>query len=462
MDDSFETLRAREFARLDAGGHAYLDYTGSGLYPESLIRDHAAFLSDVVLGNPHSDNPTSLASTEIVEDARRRVLAFFDANPAEYEVVFTPNATGALKIVGESFPWGPSSRYVLLADNHNSINGIRVFAETADADVVDVPVGPDLRVADIESHLDRVDGAGPSLFAFPAQSNFSGVKHPLEWIRTARSRGYMVLLDAAAFVPTSPLSLRDIAPDFVGVSFYKMFGYPTGVGVLIARRAAIARLRRPWYAGGTAEYVSAADPHRLLEPSGAAFEDGTVNFLNISAVPAGLDFLAGLGMENVNAHVMALTERLLEGMRSLEHADGRPLVEIYGPTDTEMRGATVAFNVLDADGSPVGFEEVESRASDAGISVRGGTFCNPGAAGGAFGIQALPATDDRQSACMDESPAPATEADGPRGAVRVSIGVASNRADVDRFLDLLRTFCDASSNVDASSEVRVHERQPRV
>ena len=99
-------------------------------------------------------------------------------------------------------------------------------------------------------------GGGHNLFAYPAQSNFSGVQHALEWIPQAQEAGWDVLLDAAAFVPTNRLDLSSWHPDYVALSFYKIFGYPTGIGVLLVRRPALAKLRRPWYAGGTLTFSS--------------------------------------------------------------------------------------------------------------------------------------------------------------------------------------------------------------
>src|SRR5688572_4096280 len=81
MEDLFKQLRDREFTRLDAQRHVYLDFTGAGLYAESQVRAHAEFLCGHIFGNPHSRNPTSLACTELVEAARRRVLAYFNADP---------------------------------------------------------------------------------------------------------------------------------------------------------------------------------------------------------------------------------------------------------------------------------------------------------------------------------------------------------------------------------------------
>src|SRR5215217_2643860 len=121
-------MRAAEYARLDALGQVYLDYTGGGLYAEAQLREHLALLSGNVFGNPHSRNPTSMAMTHLVEQARAAVLAFFNASPDEYTAIFTPNASGALKLVGEAYPFEPGDQYAPTFDNHNSVNGIREFA----------------------------------------------------------------------------------------------------------------------------------------------------------------------------------------------------------------------------------------------------------------------------------------------------------------------------------------------
>src|SRR4029079_1116253 len=118
-------------------------------------------------------------------------------------------------------------------------------------------------------------------------SNFSGVRHPLSLVRRAQELGHHVLLDAAAFAPSQTLRLRACAADFVALSFYKMFGYPTGVGALIARREALAALRRPWFAGGTIAYASVQLGRHHLRPGHEGFEDGTANFLAVAALDAG-------------------------------------------------------------------------------------------------------------------------------------------------------------------------------
>ena len=113
-----DDLRTSEYARLDLGGHIYLDYTGGGLYAESQLRRHNKMLSEHVFGNPHSSNPTSQAATQLVEHAREYVLRFFNADPEEYLAIFTPNASGALKLVGESFLF-PGGRALYKACRHS-------------------------------------------------------------------------------------------------------------------------------------------------------------------------------------------------------------------------------------------------------------------------------------------------------------------------------------------------------
>jgi selenocysteine lyase/cysteine desulfurase len=400
-------LRAREFARLDATDHAYLDYTGAALYPMSLVEAHAAMLRNSVLGNPHSENGASLASSALLCEARGMVRRFFHAE--DYEVCFTANASGAIRLVAESFPFRPGSTLLLASDNHNSINGMREYARRGRSTVRYLPL-------DDELHIDARDlGAGPGLFAYPAQSNFSGAKHPTSLIERAHSAGYSVMLDAAAFAPTNTLDLRAVSPDFVAVSLYKMFGYPTGVGALLVRRDALDALRRPWFAGGTVEQATVQGMTHRLRAGAEGFEDGTVNYLALGAVSAGLRWLAEVGVERVGTHASLLAARLVAGLRALRHRSGEPMARLYGPSSPAERGAIVTFNVIDERQAAVPYADVEALARDVRVSVRGGCFCNPGAAEGAgLGLGAP-----------------------VEGAVRASLGVASDARDVDRLLEVV-------------------------
>jgi selenocysteine lyase/cysteine desulfurase len=440
-----DELRASEYGRLDAADQIYLDHTGGSLYAQSQLDEHVALLRDVVYGNPHSINPTSSASTELIERARAAVLRYFNAPESEYACIFTPNATGALRLVGEAYPFGPDSRFLATSDNHNSVNGIREFARAKGAQTAYVPIQePDLRVADdvLAGHLEDAAPEAHNLFAYPAQSNFSGVKHPLDWIELAHERGWDVLLDCAAFVPTSRLDLSGFQPDFVAISFYKMFGYPTGIGALIARRDALARLRRPWFSGGTV--VAANVQGNLAVPlSGpAGFEDGTVNYLGIPAVEIGLRHIERIGIDTISRRVEGLGTWLLETLQRLQHSDGSPAVRIYGPAEWDRRGATIAFNFLHPDGRIVDERFVDLVAAAHDVSIRTGCFCNPGAAEAAFQLSAetLPAAEFEEGMILDDYLRLVGMPTG--GAVRVSLGLATNFADVYRFMAFATEFLD--------------------
>ncbi len=101
------------------------------------------------------------------------------------------------------------------------------------------------------------------LFAFPAQSNFSGRKYPMNWALDIPNGklciaglcqlggSWKVLIDAAAYVSTSSLDLSAFPADFVVISFYKVFGFPTGLGALLVRKDSAHLLQKRFYGGGT-------------------------------------------------------------------------------------------------------------------------------------------------------------------------------------------------------------------
>jgi molybdenum cofactor sulfurtransferase len=444
---SLDELRQRDFARLDRHDHVYLDYTGAGLYAESQVVEHLNLLKEKVLGNPHSTNPTSKSATEGVERCRRSILEFFNTSEVDYGVIFTSNASQALKLVGESYPFERHDQFLLTFDNHNSVNGIREFDRAHGARTTYIPVAPpDMRVDPglIESYFDLADPHRHNLFAFPAQSNFSGVQHPLDWIERAQAKGWDVLLDAAAYVPTNQLDLSRHQPDYVVLSFYKMFGYPTGLGALIARWPALAKLHRPWFAGGTIEVASVQADRYYLAAGSAAFEDGTLDYANIPAIEVGLAFLDRVGLATIKTRVRCLVGWLITELLALRHANGMPLIQIYGPPTTENRGGTVTLNFYDPGGRVIDHEVIEEAANARMISLRTGCFCNPGAGEMALGI-----SKQELVTCFSGSGREMTYNDfrlcidgKSTGAVRVSTGIVSNFNDVHRFLEFARQFLD--------------------
>ena len=444
-DDAwFTEWRRRELARVDQAGVAYLDYTGAALYPASLVRADAERLMGTVLGNPHSEHAPSKAASDDLSAARQALLAFVGASPDEYSVILTANTTGACRLVAESFPFTGDSVLLVSSDNHNSVNGIREFARQAGADVRTIELDDDLRMREPLRALDQ-QHRGPSLLAFPAQSNFSGVRHPLGLIDEARRKGWRVLLDAASYLPTAELRLDEVRPDFLTLSLYKIAGYPTGVGALIARKDALAGLTRPWFSGGTVRWASVQHQRHRLADAPEGFEDGTPSFLAAAAVAPALAAIQAVDRNRLARHLRHLTQLLLDGIASLTHGSGAPLVRVHGPKDMVSRGATIAISLHDRLGRVIPYWDVEGAARDAGIAIRGGCFCNPGCAEAAFQFP-----DARVRSCLDtlgdDFTIPRFAAcleDQPVGALRVSMGLGTIRADIERVLAFIRRYAEA-------------------
>jgi selenocysteine lyase/cysteine desulfurase len=237
-----------------------------------------------------------------------------------------------------------------------------------------------------------------------------------------------------------------VTPDFVTISFYKMFGYPTGVGCLLIRKATLSRLLRPWFAGGTVNFATVQGRLHVLATGEAGFEDGTVNYLGIPAVEAGLRLLERVGMDAIQTRVHCLTDWLLKELLALRHHNGRPMVRLYGPATSMHRGGTVAMNFYDPNGHLLDYRRIEELAGAERISLRTGCFCNPGAGETAEGLT---------EADMRAGFAEGAGITLPRflevmqhrggksaGAIRVSFGLASNFADADRFLRFAAGFRD--------------------
>lgn len=213
-----------------------------------------------------------------------RVLAHFRTSPEDYSVIFTAGSTAALKLVAEAFPWasrGPESSgslFCYLTDSHTSVVGMRTVAAARNA--TSIPVRPeDMQSAEKRGAAARdPDCQLPHLFCYPAQSNFSGTRYPLSWVGEVTSGRlcpvsapapgrWFVLLDAASYASTSPLDLSAHRADFVSLSFYKIFGFPTGLGALLVHHRAAPLLRKTYFGGGTAAAYLAGEDFYIPRPS---------------------------------------------------------------------------------------------------------------------------------------------------------------------------------------------------
>jgi len=451
-------IREEEYPQLRSA--IYLDHTGATTFSKSMIINFHNDLLNNLYGNPHSNSASSQASSMRIDGVRKRILKYFNANEGDYDVIFTQNATAAIKLAGEMFPWTERSTYRHLRESHNSINGLRRFLEAINPDnikgvtekeVIEMINNPqpydEYKYGD-EYGIDNE--VTYNLFAYPAQCNYSGMRFPLNWIskikrsNTKRSKT-LVLLDAAAYVPSAQLSLADkkASADFICLSFYKMFGFPTGLGALIVKSELNPILRKGYFGGGTINSVVYDKTWQEFSTDiSTRYEDGTVNYLNIIALDHAFDAFEKIygNIKNVSNHVTSLNTYLSRNMRSLRHWNGTSVCTINSDrdfSDSKKQGGIFSFNVKRSDGSLVGYIELEKLANTHGIHIRSGGNCNPGSISRWNGIKADEVIQnyDEGKHCNDEQDIYKGKL---YGAARVSIGAMTTIEDVLIWLDFFK------------------------
>ncbi|XP_058443494.1 molybdenum cofactor sulfurase 3-like [Malaya genurostris] len=435
----------KEFNRLN--GKCYLDHAGSTLYASSQIHAVQQFLTENLLCNPH----TSRTIEDLIDQIRYRILRHFNTRSSEYSVIFTSGATASLKLVAENFCFRTSGAFVYHHDSHTSVLGMRDVVGTTRV----YPIGREQLLANLLEQ-NETTGQNTSLLVFPAQCNFNGVKYPLELLATIKRYGlngydqerFHVCLDAACFVSTSFLDLNKYQPDFVCLSFYKLFGFPTGLGALLVHRDASKLLQKRYYGGGTVKIAMAGRNFHVKRDSVVErFEDGTIPFTSIASLIQGFDTLERLVpsvngqrfIERIARQTFQLGCYCYSRLRSLQHANGNAVVKLYHDTafeTMEQQGGIVNFNILHDDGSYVGFAEFAYMANVHNIILRTGCFCNPGACQRLIGL-----TDEDVLKHFDAGHVCGDAIDlidnQPTGSVRVSFGYMTKRQDVDRLIEMI-------------------------
>lgn len=322
------------------------------------MHDITADLCTNLYSNPH----TSKSTEDLIDQVRFQVLQHFHTNADDYHVVFTAGATASLKTVAECFDFGDDGEFVYTLDNHTSVLGMRSLVHCAQIRGIG------------QKELQTITSSqeANSLLVFAGQCNFSGFKPATAAIvANYQLTGGYVCLDAASLAATSVLDLSQCRADFVCMSFYKMFGYPTGLGALLVSRRGADRLDKRYYGGGTVKIALAATTnwHRKRDKFHERFEDGTIPFLSIISLLSGFKTLSRLiperngrsTMQRIQSHTFGLAKYLVDNLRLLRYTNGRAVVKLYcdsGFIEERTQGGIVTFNLRNADGSFIGFAEV--------------------------------------------------------------------------------------------------------
>jgi cysteine desulfurase / selenocysteine lyase len=304
----------------------------------------------------------SSRATAAYEDARAKVARYLGAATAE-EIVFTRGTTEAINLVAQA--WGAKfireGDVILLTEmeHHSNLVPWQLLAQRTGARLRFVPVREDGTLA-----LDQLGALltpEVKLFAFTHISNSLGTINPVaELCRAARSVGAVTLVDAAQSAGHRPIDVAKLGCDFLAFSGHKMCG-PTGIGALYARAELLAAMP-PWQGGGEM-IVSVSLESSSYKEGPARFEAGTPNIAGAVGLAAAIDYLEGIGREQIFQHDSKLAAYAVDRLSEL------PGMRILGPLDE--RGGLVGFVMEGA--HP---HDLTTYADQYGLALRGGHHCN--------------------------------------------------------------------------------------
>ncbi|OWB74334.1 catalytic activity protein [[Candida] boidinii] len=461
-NDKINQIREKEYPNLK--DHVYLDHAGMTLYSKCLIENASKALVSNLMANPHSLSTLSKNTERLVHNTRSEVLKLFKADPAIYDIAFTANATGAIKILAESIKDTTNGRfkYYYNVNSHTSLVGVRNLCD----EHFDFNIFGDIdeMTGFLKTDSEHDSDSKLTLIAWPGQSNFNGERLPMNSWNTAfkaygTEKDVFTLFDASSLCTTSPPDLSDSAtsPDFVCCSFYKMFGYPD-LGGLIFKKSEGAKIfpNRKYFGGGTIDSLSPDDSFvarrsQLFE----TIEDGTLpihSIVQLSEAIKAHDQLYG-NYKNISLYTKKVTVECYNKLLNLRYPNNQKMIEIYSPIiddlengkikeltiDNFNHGPIIAFSLLDENSRYLGYFNFEKFASARDVSLRTGGVCNVGGVCKWLNTNAKELENAYNSGhtCGDEMD---IINERPSGIVRVSFGAMTNSQDIDTLIECIKEF----------------------
>jgi len=341
-------------------GWSYLDSAATAQKPRAVIeaiekayaRDYATVHRGVY--------QRSAEMTLAFEAARARVAAFIGALAPE-EVVFVRGATEGINLVAQS--WGganlkPGDRILLsMLEHHSNIVPWQLIAERTGAAIDVVPLTADQRI-DLDA-MEAMIRPEHKLVALAHVSNVLGsVLDARRAARIAHGVGAKLLLDGCQAVPRMGVDVIQLGCDFYVFSGHKLYG-PTGIGVLWARREILDAMP-PWQGGGAMIDKVTFEKTSFLPPP-ARFEAGTPHVAGVVGLHAAIDYVASVGLDEIEAHEAALVREAREALRGIN------ALTLFGPEDS---AGIVSFAI-----EGVHPHDIGTILDESGVAIRAGHHC---------------------------------------------------------------------------------------
>jgi cysteine desulfurase/selenocysteine lyase len=368
-----QTIRA-DFPILSRQVHGkplvYLDNAATSQKPEAVIQALDDYYRRYNANIHRGVHTLAEEATEAYEQARRKVARFINA-ASPREVVFVRNTTEAINLV--ALTWGRANVHagdviiLSLMEHHSNLVPWQLLAQASEARLEFIGLDGEGRL--VLDELDRLlaeFGERVKLVGVSGMSNVLGTVNPVaEVAARAHAAGALCLVDGAQSVPHLPVDVQAIGADFLAFSGHKMMG-PTGSGVLWARKEVLQAM--PPFLGGGDMIKSVHLRESEWNDIPHKFEAGTPSVAEGIGLGAAVGYLAGLGMDEVHAHEVALAGYALERLATV------PNLHIYGPPAAE-RGGVVTFNLLRDGELLLHPHDLASILDREGIAIRAGHHC---------------------------------------------------------------------------------------
>ncbi|WP_394559502.1 aminotransferase class V-fold PLP-dependent enzyme [Aquipseudomonas alcaligenes] len=377
---------------LEAEGQTYLDSAATAQKPQAMLDSLLGYYASGAANVHRAQHLPGERATRAFEATREKAARWLNVASSE-EIVFTRGTTESINLLayGLEHLFQPGDEIAIGAlEHHANLLPWQQLALRRDLKLVVLPLD---ELGDIDlAQAATLIGPRTRLLAVSQLSNVLGRWQPVhKLLALARAHNALSVIDGAQGAVHGRHDLQALASDFYVCSGHKLYG-PDGIGLLHGRREALAQLR-PWQFGG--EMVLQADYQEArFRPAPLGFEAGTPPISAVIALGATLDYLAGLDSAAVAGHEAALHAKLLAGLAVREG------IRLLGAPQLALASFTV-YGVHGAD--------LAHLLTEQGIAVRNGHHC------------AMPLMKRL----------------GLPGAIRVSLGLYNDGADLERFFAAL-------------------------
>lgn len=413
----------------------YLDNANEPIISDILIENFSKILHNQLLGNPHSESPSSDLATNHVDDVRRDLLKYFGASFATHSIIFAYSDSHAMKILAESFNFTRNSTFIYSSSSNANILGLRDYAlkNHSKLKMVNLEDYKEQKVLNITRPCPVNLSKHKNLFAFPLVDSFTGKVVSEKQMKSILGQEYddgftVILADASLYLQTNRLNLTELPFHGIVFSFDKWFGFPN-IAAIILDNSMFCHMGRPYFSGGTLIYaLTEGDFYKFRLAPHEQYEDGSIPFYQIASIKNTMSFMNNLGVDNVHNHIKALCDKLKDKLVNLKHDDGSEVVNIYGSNQHSI----LTFNIIKSNGNQVPAGDVVEAAAKDNIYVVSGCHSTPGTCYKELGIE-----ESKIKQMIDEGRDPQISR---IGAVRVSLGWATTEQQINQLVDWIKSY----------------------